>query len=123
MTSPVLVAVAWPYASGSRHLGHLAGAYLPGDLYCRYQRLKGRDVVYVCGSDEMGVAIMIRAHKEGTTPQAIVDQYHPMIEEAFEAFGMSFDYYGRTSSDVHRETSQDFFRLLAEKDYFVLNKK
>ncbi len=116
----ILVTSALPYANGPIHLGHVAGAYLPADLYCRYQRLKGRDLVYVCGSDEYGVAIMMQAHAKGITPQEIVDKYHPMIEENFRRFGMSFDYYGRTTTDAHRETSQDFFRRLAEKDAFKL---
>ncbi len=110
---------ALPYANGPIHVGHLAGAYLPGDLFCRYQRLKGHDVLYICGSDEMGVAIMIRARSEGIDPQQVVDHYHPIIRDAFESFGMSFDYYGRTTSDVHRQTSQDFFRHLARNDAFV----
>ena len=87
----ILVTSALPYANGPLHLGHLAGAYLPADLYSRYQRMKGRDVIYVCGSDEFGVAIMMRAHREGITPQDIVDEYHPMIRDSFERFGMSFD--------------------------------
>ena len=116
----ILVTSALPYANGPLHLGHLAGAYLPADLYARYQRMKGRDVLYVCGSDEFGVAIMMRAHREGISPQDIVDEYHPMIRDSFERFGMSFDYYGRTTSDVHRKTSQDFFRRLAEKGLFRL---
>ena len=116
----ILVTSALPYANGPLHLGHLAGAYLPADLYVRYQRMKGRDVLYVCGSDEFGVAIMMRAHREGISPQDIVDEYHPMIRDSFERFGMSFDYYGRTTSDVHRETSQDFFRRLAEQGLFRL---
>ncbi len=116
----ILVTAALPYANGPIHIGHLAGAYLPADLYCRYQRLKGRDVVFVSGSDEYGVAIMVRALHEGITPKEVVDRYHPMIREAFEGFGMSFDHYGRTTSPVHVETSQDFFRYLAEKDVFVL---
>ena len=116
----ILVTSALPYANGPIHLGHVAGAYLPGDLYCRYQRLKGRDVVYVCGSDEYGVAIMMRAQSQGISPQEIVDEYHPMIAESFRRFGMSFDYYGRTTSKTHVETSQDFFRTLAEKNAFKL---
>lgn len=116
----ILVTSALPYANGPLHLGHLAGAYLPADLYARYQRLKGRDVLYVCGSDEFGVAIMMRAHREGISPQDIVDEYHPMILDSFQRFGMSFDYYGRTTSATHRETSQDFFRRLAEKGLFRL---
>ncbi len=116
----IMVTAALPYANGPVHLGHLAGAYLPADLFSRFQRMKGEDVVFVCGSDEMGVAIMVRARKEGIDPQALVDRYHPMIEEAFSGFGMSFDHYGRTTSPVHAETSQDFFRTLARKDVFTL---
>ena len=116
----ILVTAALPYANGNIHLGHLAGAYLPADLYCRYQRLKGEDVLFICGSDEMGVAILMRALREDRTAQDIVDHYHPMIEESFERFGMSFDYYGRTSSDVHAVTSQEFFRRLDEKEVFNL---
>ena len=124
MASPtfnrILVTAALPYANGPVHLGHLAGAYLPADLFTRYQRLKGEDIVFVCGSDEMGVAIMVRARNEGITPQDLVDRYHPMIESAFAGFGMSFDHYGRTTSAVHAETSQEFFRTLARKDVFSL---
>lgn len=116
----ILVTAALPYANGPVHLGHLAGAYLPADLYCRYQRLQGRDVVFVCGSDEMGVAIMIRGQQQGISPQDIVDQYHPMIKEGFAKFGMSFDIYSRTTTDTHAETSQQFFRRLAEQDVFKL---
>ncbi len=115
----ILVTSALPYANGPIHLGHLAGAYLPADLYVRYQRLKGRDVLYICGSDEMGVAILMRALGEETTPQEVVDRYHAEIEDGFRRFQMSFDYYGRTSSGVHRETTQAFFRRLAEKGVFV----
>ena len=115
-----MVTAALPYANGPVHLGHLAGAYLPADLFSRFQRMKGEDVVFVCGSDEMGVAIMVRARNEGINPQDLVDRYHPMIEDAFAGFGMSFDHYGRTTSPVHAETSQDFFRTLARKDVFSL---
>ncbi len=111
---------ALPYANGPLHLGHLAGAYLPGDIYARFCRLKGRDTLYICGSDEHGVPIMLRARTEGITPQEVVDRYHALIQESFEKVGMSFDYYGRTSSPVHHQTSQDFFRRLAEKGKFVL---
>ena len=100
----MLVTSALPYANGPIHIGHLAGAYLPADLYCRYQRLKGRDLVYVCGSDEFGVAIVVRALHEGTTPQTIIDRFHPLIRDSFAAFGISFDHYGRTSGPAHRET-------------------
>lgn len=116
----ILVTAALPYANGPIHIGHLAGAYLPADLFCRYQRLIGRDIVFICGSDELGVAIMMRAHAQGIPPQEIVDQYHPMIRESFARFGMSFDYYGRTTSDTHRETSQEFFRKLDEDGVFRL---
>jgi len=118
MADRILVTSALPYANGPLHLGHLAGAYLPADLYCRYQRLCGRDLVYICGSDEHGVPIMLRAREEGVDPQDIVDRYHAQIEESFERFGMSFDYYGRTTSDTHRATSQDFFRTLYDAGVF-----
>jgi methionyl-tRNA synthetase len=116
----ILVTAALPYANGPIHIGHLAGAYLPADLYVRYQRLMGRDIVFIGGSDELGVAIMIRAQSLGISPQDIVDLYHPMIRDGFQAFGMSFDHYSRTTADIHRETSQDFFRRLAEKGVFKL---
>ena len=116
---PLLVTSALPYANGPLHLGHLAGAYLPADLYVRQQRLAGRDVVWVCGSDEHGAAIAIRARQEGTTPQAIVDRYHGELADAFEGFGIAFDQYSRTTSDVHRETSQDLFRSIEAADGFV----
>ena len=115
----ILVTAALPYANGPIHLGHLGGCYLPADIYCRYQRMAGRDVVFICGSDEHGVPIMLRARAEGVTPQEIVDRYHVMIEEAFAGFGMSFDHYGRTSAQIHHETSQGFFRKLAEDGRFV----
>jgi len=107
----ILVTAALPYANGDLHLGHLAGAYLPADIYVRYQRLKGRDVLFLCGSDEHGVPIMVTADKEKTSPQAVVDRYHLRNKTAFEAFGMSFDNYSRTSLPLHHETSQEFFRL------------
>ncbi|WP_022834752.1 methionine--tRNA ligase [Salisaeta longa] len=116
----LLVTAALPYANGPVHIGHLAGAYLPADLFVRYQRLNGRDVAFICGSDEMGVAILMRALREGRDPQDIVDTYHPMIRDSFADFGMSFDYYGRTTSATHAETSQDFFRTLDAQDAFDL---
>ena len=116
----ILVTAALPYANGPIHLGHLAGAYLPSDLFCRYQRMKGQDIVFVGGSDEMGVAIMIRAQQQGISPKDIVDRYHPMIKESFEKFGMSFDIYSRTTTETHKETSQAFFRHLAAKGSFKL---
>ncbi len=118
-TRRFLVTSALPYANGPLHLGHLAGAYLPADLFCRYQRLRGRDLVYVCGSDEHGVPIMLRAREEGVTPQAVVDRYHAQIEESFRRFGMSFDIYSRTTSETHRATSQAFFRALLDAGVFT----
>jgi methionyl-tRNA synthetase len=120
MADKILVTAALPYANGPAHLGHMAGAYLPADIYCRYQRLMGREVLFICGSDEHGVPIMLRARQEGVSPQEIVDRYHAMLRDGFAAFGMSFDHYGRTSSPRHRETSQEFFRSMAAHDAFVL---
>ncbi len=120
MFKRILITSALPYANGPIHIGHLAGAYLPADLYARYQRLKGRDVLYVCGSDEFGVAIVMRALSEGVAPQEIIDRYHPMIRDSFAAFGMSFDHYGRTSSETHAETVRELFRALSKRDYFRL---
>lgn len=114
----ILVTSALPYANGPIHLGHLAGAYLPADIYVRYQRMKKRDILYVCGSDEHGVPITIAAEKKGVSPQEIVDEFHNRNKEAFAKFGMSFDYYGRTSSPVHHKTSQDFFLRLNSKGIF-----
>jgi methionyl-tRNA synthetase len=111
----ILVTAALPYANGPIHLGHLAGAYLPADIYVRYQRLKGRDVIYICGSDEHGVPITITAEKEGITPQQVVDKYHYMNKESFEKFGMSFDNYSRTSLPLHHQTAQEFFLELYKK--------
>ncbi len=114
----ILVTSALPYANGPLHLGHLAGAYLTPDFYVRYKRLLGDDVVFICGSDEHGVPITIAAEKEGVSPQDIVDRYHEMNKKVFKDFGISFDYYGRTSSKTHHETSQEFFKNLHEKGYF-----
>ncbi|KAA3619855.1 MAG: methionine--tRNA ligase [Calditrichaeota bacterium] len=114
-----LVTSALPYANGPLHVGHVAGAYLPADIYVRYCRLKKREVVYICGSDENGVPIMLRARAEGVGPQKIVDRYHTMIKDSFEKLGVIFDYYGRTSSKVHRETSREFFRELDAKKQFI----
>jgi len=110
---------ALPYANGPLHIGHLAGAYIPGDIYVRFLRLNAKDVVYVCGSDEHGAAITIKAKKEGTTPQAIIDKYHAQIKESFEQFGISFDIYHRTSEKIHHELSQEFFLNLYEKGEFI----
>ena len=110
-----LVTSALPYANGELHLGHLAGAYLPADIYVRYLRLLGKDVVYVCGSDEHGAAITLRSKKEGITPKDIIDKYHAINKETFQRLGISFDYYHRTSEPLHHETAQDFFKKLWEK--------
>jgi methionyl-tRNA synthetase len=113
------VTSALPYANGPLHIGHLAGAYLPADIFVRYLRLKKKDVVYVCGSDEHGAAITIKAKKEDTTPQAIIDKYHSQIKKSFEDFGIAFDIYHRTSSPIHHDLSQEFFLNLYEKDEFI----
>ncbi len=119
----ILVTSALPYANGPIHLGHLAGAYLPADVYVRYQRLKKQDVIYICGSDEHGVPITIAAEKKNVSPQQIVDEFHFRNKKAFEGFGMSFDYYGRTSSKMHHETSQEIFKKLHDKGIFKLKKE
>lgn len=111
---------ALPYANGPVHIGHLAGVYVPADIYARYLRLKGEDVLFLGGSDEHGVPITIRAKKENTTPQAIVDKYHEMIKTSFENFGISFDVYSRTSSEIHKETASQFFLDLFEKGEFAV---
>ena len=114
-----LITSALPYANGPVHIGHLAGVYVPSDIYARYQRLKGNDVISVCGSDEHGVPITIKARKEGVTPQDIVDRYHEIIKDAFKRLGMSFDIYSRTSSATHRQTASDFFRKLYDEGKFI----
>ncbi|MBU2885548.1 methionine--tRNA ligase [Gilvimarinus agarilyticus] len=110
---------ALPYANGPLHIGHIAGAYLPADIYVRFLRARGKEVTYVCGSDEHGAAITLRAKKEGTTPQAIIDKYHQINKDTFEKFGIDFDIYHRTSSPIHHETSQEFFTNLYDKGEFV----
>ncbi|MGM0457985.1 MAG: methionine--tRNA ligase [Bacteroidota bacterium] len=121
MSTRTLITSALPYANGPIHLGHLAGAYLPSDLYTRFLRLKDEDVLHICGSDEHGVPITIAAEKEGVTPQQVVDKFHARNRDIFEKFGIDFDYYGRTSSETHKKTSQDFFTNL--HDQGVFNKK
>lgn len=113
-----LVTAALPYANGPLHIGHLAGAYLPADIYVRYLRLKNADVKFICGSDEHGVPITLRARKEEITPQQVVDKYHGMIKESFEKFGIAFDIYHRTSDKLHHETASDFFKKLYDKKVF-----
>jgi len=117
----ILVTSALPYANGPLHIGHLAGAYLPADIYVRYQRLKGCDVLYICGSDEHGVAITIRAEQEGVAPKEIIDRFHALNKTCFERFGFSFDNYSRTSLPIHHETGQEFFMHMYEKG--ILKKK
>ena len=114
-----LITSALPYANGPVHIGHFAGVYLPADIYARYLRLCGRDVLFVGGSDEHGVPITLRAKKEGVTPQDIVDRYHALIKDTFERFGVSFDIYSRTSSEVHHRMASDFFRTLYDKGVFL----
>lgn len=114
-----LVTTALPYANGPVHIGHLAGVYVPADIYTRYLRLKGEDVIMIGGSDEHGVPITIKAKKEGVTPQDIVDRYHKIIKDSFEEFGISFDIYSRTTSKIHCKTASDFFRKLYDKGEFV----
>ena len=113
------ITAALPYTNGPIHIGHLAGVYVPADIYARFQRLQGRDVLFVCGSDEHGVPITIKAKKEGVTPQDVVDKYHKMIKESFEAFGLSFDNYSRTTAEIHHETASEFFRSLYENGKFI----
>jgi len=114
-----LITAALPYANGPVHIGHLAGVYIPADIYARYLRLKGEEVLFVCGSDEHGVPIAIKAKKEGVSPQDIVDRYHGIIKDSFERFGVTFDIYSRTTSATHREHASAFFRTLYEKGEFV----
>ena len=114
-----LITSALPYANGPVHIGHLAGVYIPSDIYARYLRLKGEDVISVCGSDEHGVPITIKARQMGITPQEVVDKYNAIIKDSFMRFGMSFDIYSRTSSKVHHETASEFFRNLYDKGEFV----
>jgi methionyl-tRNA synthetase len=115
----ILVTAALPYANGPLHLGHMAGAYVPADVYVRYQRLKGADVLFICGSDEHGVPITIRADKENVTPQEIVDRYHTLMKATFERFGIAFDNYSRTSLPLHHKISQDIFLDLHRKGFVV----
>jgi methionyl-tRNA synthetase len=113
-----LVTAALPYANGPVHIGHLAGCYLPSDIYVRFLRAQKKDVLFVCGSDEHGVPITIRAMKEGTTPQAVVDKFNSIIKKSFAGMGISFDIYSRTSNEIHHKTAQDFFKTLYEKGVF-----
>ena len=114
----ITITAALPYTNGPIHIGHLAGVYVPADIYARYQRLEGNDVAFICGSDEHGVAISMKARKEGTTPQQIIDTYDAIIRESFADFGISFDNYSRTSRQVHHDTARSFFTKLYEKGSF-----
>ena len=114
-----LVTAALPYANGGVHIGHLAGVYVPSDIYVRYLRLRKQEVLFVCGSDEHGVPVTIRARKEGCTVQEVVDRYHQLIKQSFEDFGISFDIYSRTTSDTHKKVASDFFRTLYDKGEFL----
>ena len=114
-----LVTAALPYANGPVHIGHLAGCYLPSDIYVRYLRSIGHDVKFICGSDEHGVPITIKAKKENISPQAVVDKYHKIMGDSFQSFGISFDIYSRTSSKIHHQTASDFFKVLYEKNSFT----
>ena len=114
-----LVTTALPYANGPVHIGHLAGVYVPADIYTRYLRLKGEDVILIGGSDEHGVPITIKARNEGVTPQDIVDRYHGIIKKSFEEFGISFDIYSRTTSEIHHKTASEFFRKLYDEGKFI----
>lgn len=116
--SKTTITAALPYANGPVHIGHLAGVYIPADIYARYMRNKGEEVLFICGSDEHGVPITLRAKKEGVTPQDVVDRYHGIIKDSFQKLGISFDTYSRTSSKTHKETAQDFFTNLYEKGAF-----
>ena len=114
-----LVTTALPYANGPVHIGHLAGVYVPADIYTRYLRLKGEEVIMIGGSDEHGVPITIKAKAEGITPQDVVDRYHTIIKESFEEFGITHDIYSRTTSQIHKETASEFFKILYDKGEFI----
>jgi methionyl-tRNA synthetase len=113
------ITAALPYANGPIHIGHLAGVYVPADIYARYLRMKGEDVFFVCGSDEHGVAISIQAKREGKSPKELIDHYHNIIKSSFYDFGISFDHYGRTSDPIHHKTASNFFKKLHDNDDFV----
>lgn len=119
MSKRKIITAALPYANGPVHIGHLAGVYIPADVYARFQRRLGKDVAFICGSDEHGIPITIRAKKEGVTPQQIVDKYHEIIKKSFSDLGISFDEYSRTTSKVHYETASDFFKVMYDKNKFT----
>ena len=113
------ITAALPYTNGPIHIGHLAGVYVPADIYARYKRLQNKDVAFICGSDEHGVAISLTARREGITPQEVVDKYHAIIKKSFEDFGITFDNYSRTSAEIHHKTASEFFKTLHEKGKFI----
>ena len=115
----ITITSALPYTNGPIHIGHLAGVYVPADIYARYQRLQGKDVLFICGSDEHGVAIPMKAKKEGVSPKDIIDKYHTIIKKSFADFGISFDNYSRTSAPIHHETASDFFKKLYDQNDFI----
>ncbi|AUC74433.1 methionine--tRNA ligase [Olleya sp. Bg11-27] len=119
MSKRYTITAALPYTNGPIHIGHLAGVYVPADIYARYKRLTGNDVAFICGSDEHGVPITIKAKKEGVTPQQIVDRYHKIIKDSFEEFGITFDNYSRTSAKIHHDTASEFFTTLNDKKEFI----
>jgi methionyl-tRNA synthetase len=119
MSKRYTITAALPYTNGPIHIGHLAGVYVPADIYARFQRLQGQDVAFICGSDEHGVPITIKAKKEGVTPQDIVDKYHAIIKQSFLDFGISFDNYSRTSAKIHHDTASEFFKTLYDKGEFI----
>ncbi|MFW6222473.1 MAG: class I tRNA ligase family protein, partial [Bacteroidota bacterium] len=114
-----LITAALPYANGPLHIGHIAGVYVPADIYARYLRLKGQDVKFVCGTDEHGVPITIKASQEGRTPKDVVDKYHELIKNSFEKLGISFDIFSRTTNKTHYETASGFFKTLHDKGIFI----
>lgn len=119
MSKRYTITAALPYTNGPIHIGHLAGVYVPADIYARFQRLKGNDVAFICGSDEHGVAISMKAKKEGITPKQVIDKYDAIIRKSFQDFGISFDNYSRTSSPIHHQTASDFFKKLYENGHFI----
>ncbi len=119
MSKRYTITAALPYTNGPIHIGHLAGVYVPADIYARYKRLTGNDVAFICGSDEHGVPITIKAKKEGVSPQDVVDKYHAIIKKSFEDFGITFDNYSRTSAKIHHDTAKEFFKTLNDKNEFI----
>ena len=118
MSKTFTITAALPYTNGPIHIGHLAGVYIPADIYARFLRIKGNDVAFICGSDEHGVPITLKAKRENSTPQTIVDRYHKIIKDSFDEFGISFDNYSRTSNKIHHKVASDFFMKLNDKNYF-----